>query len=554
MNSPVSRDPTEAALLTIDYEAALDKLVWSQLQGAWQVPAELARLAIATGARSVELEIRAKRLTLTAPGSRLESRTVTDFASLLDRGLEAAERHRAMVALEDRDAFVLAAVACGTLNSLVLQAGSEAGGDRGLRLEMLAGGQLTVVNPGGASLAQPDLELRVEGMAVDIARAERWLRRVGRFAAVPIAINGRRIGRGFDAPLASRRFAAAPKAPVSAGTATTDVSPPPLLTALAIPSRGNAPRLWLLRHGIIATRATVPGYPAFEAAVEMAPAAGPRATAAALRERLNVYVDGIVDSAVQLTIQLGQDAVALSEAVRARVGRLLLEAARKRRRLSEVSGVKIFPLLGAEGRSWASVDEIGRCVRVEAGGVCALDAIAPGQDPRGFALAGRRVLVLGEAERALLGELLCVVFSAPPARIRQGLGHRLRQRLAAWAPALPFAGGPPLPESELSAAERSFLDHLRRTQEVDGIAAEVRFCAGAGRVRRVGEGGLLLPRQNPTVRACVGAVEGDPSWLYPAMLCLAAGRELPGPEARRLWLAGRDRTGTEVLDNAEAVS
>ena len=42
---------TADSLLTIDFEAALAKLAWSQLQGAWQAPAELARHAIASGAR-----------------------------------------------------------------------------------------------------------------------------------------------------------------------------------------------------------------------------------------------------------------------------------------------------------------------------------------------------------------------------------------------------------------------------------------------------------------------------------------------------------------------
>lgn len=529
-----------ASLLSIDFEAALDKLAWSQLQGTWQLPAELARLAIASGARSVALEIAPRRLALRARGARLERATVSDFASLLDRGLSAAERHRALVALERRDATVLAAIAGSPVKAISL----ATGGEEGLRLEHRAGGELSVVHPGEDALARPDLQLTIAGLALEAERASRWLRRMGRFAALPIAVKGHRIDRGFDRPLITGRLeAAARRAPPGTPAGSTT---PRVATTLAVPRHGNAPRLWLLRHGIVATRATVPGHPSFEAAVEMAPVGSPgrdrpAAPPALLRERLGPYIDAIIDAAVGLTIRLAASPEAMPEETRARTGRLLLEAARKRRRLAEVSGVRIFPMVGASmlstaGRRLASLDEISRCVRVETGGVCALDAIPTGERPEGFALSERGALVISQAERALLGEHLQVVFSTPPARLRRRFGRRLLEAARDGASALRFARGRPLADAELSTAERAF--SARLLEVGGGAAAEVDFRTGGGRAQLAGDGTLHLPRSNADVRACVRAVARDPAWVYPALVCLAEGREPPGSEARRRWLRG----------------
>ncbi len=307
-----------AGLLRIDFDAAIDKLAGSQLQGTWQLPAELARWAIASGARSLAFELEPRHLALHAPGARWDQRTLADFASVLDRRLDAGDRHRAMVDLEERGAFALCALASSALRSLVL----KTGGEPGLKLELTAAGGLTVENATESTLAQPDVSLSVEGLALDAGRAATWLRRAGRFSPIPITADGAPIPRGFKRPLAETRLdvdaggsairpaapqpaAPQPAAPQPAApqpAAPQPAAPQSLGTALAIPGRGSAPRLWLLRHGIIATHATVPGYPAFEAAVEMAAVGGrpsggaPRDTGAALRERLGPYLEALVDA------------------------------------------------------------------------------------------------------------------------------------------------------------------------------------------------------------------------------------------------------------------
>ncbi|MEE8523183.1 MAG: hypothetical protein V3T72_04570 [Thermoanaerobaculia bacterium] len=515
-----------SSLLRIDFEAALAKLAWAQLQGAWEIPAELARLAIAAGAGAVAIDVAPNRLVLRARGARVERRTVSNFASMLDPELEPEDRHRAMVELEGAQAFVLSAIACSSIKSAVLRIG----GDQGMKLEMRAGAELSVVNPGTVGEDPTDLHLEIEGLPLDADKAVRWLSRAGRFAALPVTVNGRRIDLGFKEPLITGRADAVCRRQLVFGAESGQPSPE-LPALIAISSRGSAPRLWLLRHGIIATRATIPGHPAFEAAIEMAPGIrdGGRPSPADLRERLGPYLHSILDSAARLIIRLGGDADPMPEPTRARVARLLLEAVRKRLRVAEGSGVRIFTLFHARGRELVSIDEIARRVRVESGGVCTLDAISPDQDPEDFVVPERGVLVLSESERALLGEHLCAVFDTPPARLRPSLSRRLLGRLADGAPILRLRRGEPVAESALSASERRFLSRLRAAlaSAAEGDASAVVFFTGDGAAFR-NRDGIVLPRSNPTVRHAVRVVERDSTWLYPAMVSLLEGSRYQG--------------------------
>ena len=100
--------------------------------------------------------------------------------------------------------------------------------------------------------------------------------------------------------------------------------------------------------------------------------------------------------------------------------------------------------------------------------------------------------------------------------------------------------GSPVADSELSTAEQSFLSHLRAAA-ADGDFPDSEFRTGTAHPLKTSAGVLLLPRDNAAVRACVRAVERDPSWLYPATAALLAGKELPGTEVRRRWFARFDQ-------------
>ncbi len=153
------------------------------------------------------------------------------------------------------------------------------------------------------------------------------------------------------------------------------------------------------------------------------------------------------------------------------------------------------------------------------------------------AVSGRGALAISQGERALLGELLGVVFSQPPARARGGAGGRLLERITERLGVLRPAGAPVDP-SELTEAERGLLARLAGAADDAGPVLE--FRTGRGKVRRAGDGKLLLPRDNAAVRAAVRAADRDPAWLYPAAVALLGGHELPAPEVRRQWYARLD--------------
>jgi hypothetical protein len=201
--------------------------------------------------------------------------------------------------------------------------------------------------------------------------------------------------------------------------------------------------------------------------------------------------------------------------------------------------VRIFPLVTTEGRRLISIDEIARRVRVEAGGTCALDAIPPDQDPGSFALTERGALVLSDNERALLGDHLCVVFSAPPAKLRRSWRHRLTAGLGDLLASRRFARGRLLPEEDLSPDERAFIAQLRAAlaSSMDAVP-QVELRSGSGPAIQAGSR-LMLARSNPDVRLAVRTTVRRPEWLYPAMAALfdkpLAGFDLARSEPRRQW-------------------
>ena len=542
MSEVLTASPDAAAeepLLRIDFAAALSKLTRAQIQGTWQLPTEAVRLMIAAGAQSLRLEIGAAVWSLTAPGARLSRRVMADFASVLDVDLETSERHRAMVDLEGRDAFILAALGCLVAplehGVVVLETGAGAG----TRVEKPRAGGLRVLRPQEAS--RPDVELRVEGLELDAERATEWLRRSARFAPIEVSVGSRALSRGFYDPLVIGEARVAPKS----GKET-----PPLPAAVSIPRKGKAPRLWLLRHGVISTRATVPRYPCFEAAVEMSPVTEPRAAGAALREALASYVDPLIDEVTgHLVRAAGKITAETSEERRERLARLLLEAAVLERRAKEIAGLRLFPcwvgLSGPPSRRLISLDEIRRLMHLDAdstgGGILgdrdfvAIDALAPGDDARHFMLEGRVVLVLSAEERSLLGEMLGAMFSTPPPRLREAPARRAWRRLTRRFSTATVRTGRPVDENRLEADERALVVRVRTALAAEGQAPPIVVSDGDGRPHRRADGVLILPRRNEDVRRCVRVVERDPSWLYPALLVLLGGEELPPDASRREW-------------------
>lgn len=508
-------------LLTIDIAAELRKLTTAQLQGPWQLPAELVRRAIAAGARSVDVELPRGGLRVRDDGAPIERAHLVALSELLDPGAPAERRHRALLALEAAGSLALLALpALGPSRVEV----TTRGDGLLLRLECAGQGRCRLHEETDPSRGR-GTSLVLHGAEFDATRARGYLADVGRFAPGTVRVDGAPLEAGMRGYLAG-----------------CELSLPQhrLRGHVLLGHRGEQARVWLLVHGIVSTHVGVARSPCFDAVVELGDkiAAGElavTATAADLREALAPALEGLVDAGVRLMLSVGAKVANLPPAGQARVLHLLLQAIRARRRVQEAIDLPIVPALVGRGeRRFLPLSALDGLARREAAFV-----LDPAQDPEQFALPDGPVLLLGTAERGMLAELLHLRFRPPPPRgdDRLPLAVSVRRGVVRLWQGLRGAGRP-LPESALSAAERRFLAAMRAAARGGTRAPEqIELCAGRAAARVAGQPPtLFLGREHPDVRAAIAAAETGEVWLYPACLALFAGRALPGTAARATWV------------------
>jgi hypothetical protein len=518
-----------AQLLTIDVASELRKLTQAQLQGPWQLPAELVRRAIRNRARRIEIELGRNVLRVHDDGDGLALETLERLAILLDPGHDSADRHAALTGLEQAGALALLAVAGLEPDRVRLVTETPAGPrvlDYRRRDATASVRPFSPPVPAGTTL-------EVSGARLDRSRARNWLASVCRFTPADVILDGQPVPRGFPDSISRRPL------------------DPPLRGLVSIPREGDDARAWLLQDGVVSTHVTVTPAPCFEAAVEMRDLSTGDATAASLRDAIERHLDALIEQAVSHLITLGESPGARSERTRQRVAQLLLEAARQRRFAADVARLPLFR--GFERNdadelipTWFDLVTIRGAIEPEAGERTVV-ALFPDQEPADFAI-GARAFVLDEAERSLLGDLLSLRFRQPRRKEGSGpwgrtLGAALRaigdasQTLLAalWRKR-------PIDEDELTPQERRFLEVIRSAlggQRTGGSAIrEISICEGEGRIRRARDV-VWLPRHNPEVLACIEAVSKDPSWAYPALLTLLGGRALPSAHTRFVWTQAR---------------
>jgi hypothetical protein len=489
--------------LAIDIAAEVRTLTEATLQGPWQVPAEVVRWALSCAARSVEVRLGRGRAAVSFSGGDVPHELVDALAVASDVGTEPRARHRAVLQVEAAGALALLWAAVRRGGRLEISPGQ---GRSGLRVE---GGRV-VATPG---VAGDECDVRVAGPGLDAARAREWLIAVGRFVPVSVTVDGRALGGRFPDGLYSL--------PVG-GHAPGEV---------CVAASGDVPELWLLRNGLVAARATVPGYPPFHAALEMSGLVGPAASPAALREVVTPLLPAVVEAAVSLMIRLAERASGLEEGVRRRVAALLMEAAAMG--LARERALSVPMLRRADG-GLVSLAQVAEAADTCGGVVEAVEAAAIRGEGGGGAL-----LVLGPAERAALVRVLPITLSGSPAqpRSRVGvLGSRLESGIRRVRAVAEFVLTRPLSEGRLTEREREFLAELRRAwpeapwvELTAGRSGSLPAVAVFGRVR--------LPRHSDTFGAAVTAVACDRRWLYPAVLALIDAGEPPSA-LREGWLAG----------------
>ncbi|NVB37790.1 hypothetical protein G6O69_08090 [Pseudenhygromyxa sp. WMMC2535] len=518
------------SLLTIDVESELRKLTQAQLQGPWQLPAELVRQALRAGALRVEVELGRNQLRVRAEGGEgISPEVLRELAALLDGSRPTERRHRALSTLERLGALALLGLVGLDPSALQILTPASVGNRQPMRLEWRRGqaARLERLEAPGPR----DAQIVVRGAKLDRARAKEWLANVARHAPVPILVDGRPLLRasevGFEGAICVVQYdleLAGSSAPCT----------------FAIPREGDIARIFLLQDGLLSAHMSVPDAPCFEAALETSslPDLGPGAGAARLREAATPHLEAITAAAVEHIIGMCRDGASLATADRSRLTQILLSCARRSREHARtIARLPLFRGIEPDGRErWCDLLSLRQSVH-EDYGERQLTALFPDQNPADF-VAERRVYILDESERALLGELLELGFRQPRRRVegRRSLARSLRELPRALrgldlAAAL-RPGGRLVPETELDAGERGLLIQLRAAME----GCEVAFCTGSGPVRRVGSGPdkLLMPRGSAQVQAAILAVTRDPSWVYPALLALLDGSEFP-TRARRRW-------------------
>jgi hypothetical protein len=501
-------------LLGIDVSSELANVMDEQLHGPWQVPAELVRAGVLAGAASIDVSLGRRAFEVRWTGATVPEEELRHLTTVLDPAADPGRRHRALERLERASLQALLWTAGVADKSLYVKA---EGGGLPLVLERRGGGRPSL-RPAAGSAADPGLVVRATVSILDRSRADSWLRAACRFTPIEVRIDGGAVARGFTGALAV--------------VALTE----PVPFQLAVVRSGEAPRLWLLRHAVVSTRATVPSWPSFEAAVELGDRTRSGATPEELRAAVTPFLQAMLETSAAAVADLARRLEDLEATDRERVLSLLLRLARHGVRRAELFDLPVVEFLdGADGEPRRiSLRDLER-LAVEQGG--SLVSVSP---VRSRGPAGRSfepAVVVTDEQRGLLGDLLGI----PLQRARPMAGERgLREALSILAARVggllrgrwSLLGQRRLPEDELLEAERRLVRGLER--HLEGVSS-VEICTGAGPVRRR-RGRLLLSRHHPLVVRAVRLVAEDERWLYPAALALAVWPAKPSQALRRRWL------------------
>ncbi|MEZ4448242.1 MAG: hypothetical protein R3B09_02100 [Nannocystaceae bacterium] len=520
------------ALLTIDVDAELRKLATAQLQGPWQIPAELARRALGAGAAAVEIHLGRGRVTVDDDGAAIADAILRDLAVLLDPQAPADRRHSALTDLEAAGQGALLALAGLHIDALTITTAAAGAAPQRLTLRR---GRPPIVAAAGPPAKAPRTSVDLHAGGLEAARARAFLADVGAYAGPGLKVDGVAIGDGLRRALAT--------APIALGG-----GPRPIRGQIAIARGAGEPRLYLLQHGIVTTHQSLTQAPAFDAVLELGPHADARASAADLRGLIEPVLGDLVEEAVDLMLAVAERTPRLGPEAQSRVRSLLLQSARLGRRRAEVEAAPIIPCVQSHDAApvFRSLRDLRQAAEAEPGGPSILPALYPGQSSDEVILGGPPLVILDAAARSTITEVYGLRFR-PPSRqprargaLHRRVGERLADGLAAALVALRIGVGPRLADDALTADERALVDHLRALLPSCGPEAprEVHFCRGRGPVRRIGgpEATLLLPRDDPEVRRSVAALARSPAWIYPIALALLRGHGMPSPGARSTWL------------------
>ncbi len=494
-------------ILSIDVTRELETLCEAQLRGAWQVPAELVRVALRFGADRVSVRGKGRGFVVAWAGSTFDDADLANLRTAVDPQHPPRDRQRAIAALERAglEELLWASALRRARLSITLWDDS-----RRTRLEVRSRGRSRLSNNGAIDRTSGvEIEWRCAGL--ERRRALKWLALALRFSKAEVVVDGRPLSRGFSGGLYHLRL----EQPMPCWIGLTRV--------------GEEPALWLLRDGVVSTRASVAGYPPFEAAVELRALVAPGASGADLRRAVAPFVPELVDRAVWMMAEVSNRLTEMAPSDRERILVLLLRAAQRGLRMREIRRIPLVP--NAAGHRLA-VDEIEALAANRNRLLAALDP----EDARRESLVDPRATLVASSEvRGLLSELAGVRFQAPSRRVR-GMWRRTVDGLRT------AVDGSRRGVRGLIARREVSPDKLEPLEA--GLLAAVRtamaplavtLCEGRLRVGRRPDS-VILHRADPIVGIAANLLANDPAWLYPALVALDTGTE-PPHDLRRRWFA-----------------
>ena len=494
--------------LTIDVSSELATLCEAQLRGIWQVPAELVRLALRIGAADVSVRSRRRWFEISWEGPTIDDGVFADLQSALATGLGPDLRQAAIAALE-RSGMEGLLWAAGLPGARLRIECSD--GERHWHFQDRSHRQPRPMK-GAGSDAPKSVVIQWRCAGLDRRRASRWLAIATRFAPARILLDASVMPTGFVGGLYHLRLEE------------------PVPCKLGLTRTGDEPVLWLLRDGVVSARASVPGYPPFEAAVELGGLVAPGASAADMRRAATPFLGDLVDRAVWMMVQVADRMPEMVPIDRERLGLLLLRAAHKGIRTREICRLPFLETASGDDLR-LSVEEI-RQLADQRGGLLA--AIEAGERTTGDLVDPRSTLIASSEVRHLLAELTEVRFQPPPHhhrsfhkrvrdRIRAAADHVLRRTRGVFARR-------EVPPGDLRPHETGLLEAIRAAMSPVGVS----ICEGRGAIGWT-RGGVVVPRFHPAIKAGTGLVSADAAWLYPLLIALDTGQD-PPEDLRGRWL------------------
>ena len=494
--------------LTIDVSSELATLCEAQLRGTWQVPAELVRLALRIGVAEISVQSRRRRFEVSWEGPTLDDEVFADLRSALDTKLDSEVRQPAIAALE-RSGMEALLWAAG-LRGARLQVACSDGDRRWVFEERSRLRQRRYLETG--SDAPPSVVIQWRCAGLDQRRALRWLAIASRFAPARIIADGTVLPTGFVGGLYHLQL----EEPVSC--------------KLGLTRAGDEPVLWLLRDGVVSARASVPGYPPFEAAVELGGLVALGASAADLRRAVTPFLGELVDRAVWMMVQVSARLSEMAAGERERLGVLLLRAARKGIRTVEICKLSLLEM-ASEDDLRLSVEEV-RQLADQRGGMLA--AIEASETAAGDFMDPQSTLIASSEVRQLLSDLTEIRFQSPSRRCRS-FHRRVVDRLRATTVHLRrrirgFFMNREVPPRDQRPHESEFLEAVRSAMSPIGVS----LCEGQGSTGWNARG-VVVPRSHPAVVVGADLVSVDAVWLYPLLIALDMGLD-PPEDLRSRWL------------------